>query len=384
MTRLPPRQRDAQNHAARDGAGGAALAVLGYNVQMLRPRFAVLALACCALLTGCAGDGYYLQSIQGHFALMGAREDIDRLIADEATPDELRQRLLLAEGIRAFAITELALPDNGSYRSYADLGRDVVTWNVVATPPLSLEPVSWCFPVFGCVSYRGYFHEDDAVDYARGLVAQGLDVTIGGSIAYSTLGWFRDPLLNTILFDPDYALAGTIFHELAHQLLYVEGDSMFNESYAVTVENEGIRRWLETYGTPELTAQYRASEGRQADFIALVLGARDALADLYASARSDEEKLRQKAAIFDELRADYRLLKASWGGYAGYDGWFAQDLNNADLASIATYNAVVPAFQAMLAAVGGDMAAFHAAVAALAGRPKAERDAELARLAASR
>ncbi|MGV8838912.1 MAG: aminopeptidase [Bauldia sp.] len=347
------------------------------------PRFARIApfLLAGSVLAGCAGDGYYAQSIEGHFALMGARESVGQLIRDEDTPAELRSRLILAEGIRAFAIEELALPDNGSYRSYADLGRDVVTWNVVATPPLSLDPMAWCFPVFGCVAYRGYFDEDEAVAFARTLVADGLDVAIGGSSAYSTLGWFRDPLLNTIIFDPDYALAGTIFHELAHQLLYVNDDSTFNESYAVAVEREGVRRWLAAHGTPELVAAWQASERRQEEFVTLVLGARDRLETLYRSDRSDEEKLRLKAAIFDQLRADYGVLRAAWGGYAGYDRWFAQDLNNANLASVATYNATVPAFDALLASVGGDMAAFHAAAAELGRLPKAERDAVLARLA---
>jgi len=344
-------------------------------------RIAALVLAGPAL-TACAGDGYYAQSIQGHFALMGARENVERLIADDATPEALRSRLILAEEIRTFAVSALALPDNGSYRTYADIGRDVVTWNVVATPPLSLDPVAWCFPVFGCVAYRGYFNEDEAVAYARTLVAEGLDVTIGGSIAYSTLGWFRDPLLNTIIFDPDYALAGTIFHEMAHQRLYVNDDSMFNESYAVAVEREGMRRWLAAFGTPELVAAYRVSEQRREDFVTLVLGARERLEALYATDVSDADKLRRKAEIFDRLRADYRVLRASWGGYAGYDRWFAQDLNNANLASIATYNATVPAFDALLASVGGDMAAFHAAAEALGALPKAERDDALARLAA--
>lgn len=344
-------------------------------------RIAALVLA-GSPLAGCAGDGYYAQSIEGHFALMGAREDVDRLIRDDETPEALRSRLVLAEEIRAFAVEALALPDNGSYRTYADIGRDVVTWNVVATPPLALDPVAWCFPVFGCVAYRGYFDEDEAIGFARTLVAEGLDVTIGGSIAYSTLGWFRDPLLNTIIFDPDYALAGTIFHEMAHQLLYVNDDSMFNESYAVAVEREGMRRWLAVHGTPDLAAAYRAGEQRREDFVTLVLAARDRLAVLYASDRSDAEKLLRKADIFDQLRADYRVLRVSWDGYGGYDRWFAQDLNNANLASIATYNAIVPAFDALLASVGGDMAAFHAAAEALGGLPKTERDAALARLAA--
>lgn len=358
-------------------------AAVGYDWRMPRLRFARTAALVLAgsVLAGCAGDGYYAQSIEGHFALMGARESVAGLIRDEETPEDLRTRLVLAEEIRAFAIEELALPDNGSYRTYADLGREVVTWNVVATPQLALDPVAWCFPVFGCVAYRGYFNEDEAVAFARTLVAEGLDVTIGGSIAYSTLGWFRDPLLNTIIFDPDYALAGTIFHELAHQLLYVNDDSTFNESYAVAVEREGICRWLAAHGTPELVAAWQASERRQEEFVTLVLGARDRLEALYASDRSDAEKLQRKAVIFDRLRADYRVLRASWGGYGGYDRWFAQDLNNANLASVATYNATVPAFDALLASVGGDMAAFHAAAAELARLPRAERDAALARLA---
>ncbi len=331
-------------------------------------------------LGGCSTAGYYAQTIRGHLAIMGAREDIGALIADPGTPADLRQRLEFAASIRTYASAELALPDNGSYRSYVALDRRYVLWNVVATPALSLEPKTWCFPVAGCVAYRGYFAEADAIAFAAGLRAEGLDVAIAGAGAYSTLGWFNDPLPSTILGGPSYGVARTIFHELAHQRVYVAGDSAFNEAYAVAVERAGVRRWLDDEGTPELRAAYERDEARYDGFLALVLSARGDLDALYRSAASEEAKLAGKARIVADLRRDYPGLKASWDGFAGYDGWFAQNLNNAHLALIATYNSLVPAFERMLAAEGGDMAAFHGAVATLAALPKPERDAALARL----
>lgn len=344
----------------------------------IRRGAAVAALA--LVLAGCS-SGYYAQSIRGHVSLMSQRESVERLIADPATAPELRTRLEIAEHARAFAERRLAVPASGSYAAYVDLGRRYVTMNVVATPEFSLVPQSWCFPVFGCVSYRGYFAEADAVAFAETLESQGLDVALSGSSAYSTLGWFNDPLLNTIIFDAPYQVAGTIFHELAHQLLYVPDDSTFNESYAVAVERAGVRIWLGEVGSPELVAAYETDLRRSEEFLSLVLGARDDLERLYRLPLDEEAMRERKAGVFTALRGDYQRLKASWGGYAGYDGWFDRDLNNAHLATIATYNAFVPAFQRLLADAGGDMAAFHAAVEALSRLPKAERDALLEDLA---
>ncbi|MGD9740967.1 MAG: aminopeptidase [Bauldia sp.] len=337
---------------------------------------AILALAACQ-------NGYYAQSIRGHLDLLSGRERVERLVASPDTPEDLRAQLILTTDIRAFAATVLALPGADSYTTYVDLGRDYVTMNVVATPELSLRPLTWCFPVFGCVAYRGYFDQADAVAYGNELRAAGLDVAIGGSSAYSTLGWFRDPLLNTMLYAAPYRIAGNIFPELAHQRLYIPNDSAFNESYAVAVERAGVRLWLDAVGSPELFADYERSTERQEDFVRLVLGAKGELEALYASAVSDQDKRRGKAAIIAALRADYQDLRASWGGYPGYDGWFAQDLNNAHFAGVATYNTYVAAFTELLDEVGGDFALFHAAVAGLGRLDPAERAATLERLGAA-
>jgi len=313
---------------------------------------------------------------------MARRQDVGALVDDESTPANLKRKLERAEAIRSFAIEELALPDNGSYRSYVDVGKPYVTWNVVATPALSLTPETWCFPVVGCVAYRGYFDEVDAREYGDRLAEDGLDVTIAGARAYSTLGWFDDPILNTVLFDAEYRFAGTLFHELAHERVFVTGDSAFNESYAVAVEREGVRRWLERTAGPGMWRAYDEERARREAFLALVLSTREKLQTLYASSLDDADKMREKAAAFEALRRDHETLKATWEGYSGYDGWFEENLNNAKLALLATYNVYVPAFERLLEVQHGDMEKFHQAVEVLSKLPKEERDSELARLAA--
>jgi len=335
------------------------------------------------VIGGCTSASYYAQSVGGHLDLMAKRQDIDTLVDDASTSADLRHRLERAEAIRGFASEELALPNNGSYRSYVDVGKPYVTWNVIATPALSLKPKTWCFPVVGCVAYRGYFDETDAHTYGDELAAENMDVAVVGARAYSTLGWFDDPILNTTLFEAEYRFAGTLFHELAHERVFVKGDTSFNESYAVAVEREGVRRWLERNATPAMQAAYVEERARREAFLALVLATREELDSLYASSRGDTEKLAQKARIFERLRSNYEKLKVTWGGYAGYDAWFESDLNNARLALLAAYNIYVPAFERLLAEQKGDMVMFHEAVEKLSRLSKEERDAELVRLSAS-
>lgn len=339
--------------------------------------------ALLSILGGCTSAGYYAQSIGGHLDLMAKRQDIDTLVDDESTPSELKEKLERAQVIRAFATDELALPDNGSYRSYVDVGKPYVTWTVVATPALSLQAKTWCFPVVGCVAYRGYFDEADARVYGDALAAEGMDVAVVGARAYSTLGWFDDPILNTILYDAEYRFAGTLFHELAHERVFIEGDTAFNESYAVAVEREGVRRWLASTAAPAMLDAYGRERKRREEFLALVLAARGRLETLFASSVDDAVKAREKAEIYAGLRADYEKLKASWGGYGGYDAWFGSELNNARLALLATYNVHVLAFERLIAEQEGDMEKFHQAVESLSELPKEERDAELERLASS-
>jgi predicted aminopeptidase len=347
-----------------------------------RPLFFRLrsALPLCALLAGCAGPGYYLQAIQGQFMVMHRTRSIDAILRDPASDPALNRRLTYALTARAYASHELALPDNRSYRRYADLQRPYVTWTVHATPELSLKPLHWCFPVAGCVDYRGYFSERDAQDFATRLRQDGHDVYVAGVDAYSTLGWFSDPLPSPVLRRSDVEVAGVIFHELAHQELYLRGDSTFNESFATTVEIEGVRRWLQARSgdaalpSPAQTLQdYVRNKQRHEDFIRLLLKHRARLQALYDTSLSETDKRAGKARILHELKQDYLALKSAWGGYGGYDRWFEQPLNNARLSAIGLYHGYVPAFQSLLAAQNGDLPRFYAAARQLSRLPARER-----------
>jgi hypothetical protein len=336
-----------------------------------------LALLALLMISGCAELGYYLQSIDGQMRLNAARQPLEQLIADPATPNALRQRLERAAEMRHFASLELHLPDNGSYRSFADLKRPFVVWNVFAAEEFSTEPRRWCFPFAGCVGYRGYFSKADADAFAAGLRTQGFDVHVGGVPAYSTLGWFDDPFLNTFINYPDYELARLIFHELAHQVAYVKGDSEFNESFAVAVEIEGVERWIRRHGDAAMSADAARARQRRLQFSALVIEARERLKALYALRIAPEVMRERKATVFAELRNDYSKLRQSWGGYAGYDRFF-ENINNANLASFSIYQARLPDMQRLLARKEGDLAAFYAEIQRLAGLSKTGRDAELA------
>lgn len=340
----------------------------------------LLALTLMLPLFGCANFGYYAQAFNGQMDLIGKTRPIDELLADSDTDAVLRAKLGTVLEVRDYASRELGLPDNNSYRAYADVGRPYVLWNVFATPEFSLKPQEWCFVITGCVAYRGYFSQKDAEAFAATLRAQGHDAYVGGVSAYSTLGWFRDPILNTIINRPAVDIAGLMFHELAHQRLYVRGDTMFSESFAMAVELEGVRRWLKTRAETDEYERYEARTHRRDQFVALVLKHRDRLDSLYQSNLSADEKRAGKVKIFDEMREDYQRLKAQWGGQGHYDAWFAQDLNNAHLVSLGTYHRYVPAFQAMLARTQGDLDAFYQSVEALGRLPETERTAAITTL----
>jgi predicted aminopeptidase len=347
--------------------------------------------AATVLLAGCSTVSYYAQAVHGHLDMIGRARPVDAVARDPATPDALRARLEVARRIRDFASRELALPDNGSYRRYADLGRPFVVWNVFAAPEFSVEPVEHCFPVAGCVAYRGYYAEADARAEAAREAARGRDTYVGGVPAYSTLGWFDDPLLNTFIHLPEAELARLVFHELAHQVAYAKGDTLFNESFATVVEEEGVRRWIEREATlgagvkgagdgmtaPATLRAYEAGRERRRAVIALLLDYRGRLARLYAAPGSDADKRTGKAALLAALNDDYARLKASWGGFAGFDRLFAGGVNNALLASVASYNALVPALRTLLERQGGDLAAFYREVQRLAGLPGPERRRQL-------
>jgi len=352
-------------------------------------RAALAALASLPLLAACGYPEFLWQGAVGQVELIAGARPIDDVLAATDDP-KLALRLARAREIRAFASRELALPDNQSYLRYTDVGRPFVVWNVFAAPPLSLEPRRWCFPVAGCVNYRGYFREADAKAEAARLAALGDDVHIGGVPAYSTLGWFDDPLLSTFIRYPDTALARLVFHELAHQVVYVKDDTSFNEAFATAVEEAGLARWLAAQaGTPghaALVAEAARGKRLREGFRQWMREARAELETLYASGVSDGDKRNRKAAVFARMRAAYEATKAGESGLAGYDRWFAghdgQGPNNASIAAVALYDDKVPAFRALLAQADGDLAAFYARLRELAAQPKAERDAILGALAA--
>jgi predicted aminopeptidase len=331
------------------------------------------------LLPGCSTLSYYAQAIGGHLEMMREARTLNSRIDDPQTPPALREKLKQAMAIRQFAVDKLNLPDNGSYRSYADLKRSFVLWNVFAAPEFSVRPVRSCFPFAGCVDYRGWYDEADARRAARELRAKGNDVYIGGVPAYSTLGWFDDPLLNTFVIYPEAEIARLLFHELAHQVVYVKDDSVFNESFAVAVEEEGMRRWQaeRPQPSPAERERYETARVRRREFVAMMLRTRQRLEAFYAEDLPLAERRAGKARILGELMREYGALKASWNGYAGFDRYFDQGVNNALLVSIATYSTRLPAFRALLAREGGDFPAFYREVKRLAALPKAERDAAL-------
>ena len=335
-------------------------------------------------LAGCATVEYYAQSVTGHLGVMLRAHPIETVIGAPDTEPRLTARLRTALDIRDFASDTLALPANASYRSYVDLGRRYVVWNVVAAPELSLEPRRWCFPVAGCLSYRGYFSESAATEYAEALESEGWDVTVAGVRAYSTLGWFDDPVLSSMVELPEHFLAGIVFHELAHQRLYVPDDPEFNESFAVVVERTGVSRWIEASGWAAGPSEdYLVATERRDAFLDLARATRRELEAVYASSRPAAEKRKAKASVIERMRTRYAALRATWESGPTYDFWFERGVNNAALALVSTYDRWVPALTALLARSGGDLEAFYRASDALAALPPDRRRAKLEALAAS-
>lgn len=332
---------------------------------MSAPRLALAAVALVAA-AGCQTIGYYAQAVGGQVELWRKAQPVEALVRDPAIDPQLRARLERALVVRDFATRELAMPDNDSYRAYADIGRPFVVWNVFAAEEFSLRPRQWCFPVAGCVAYRGYFDERQAQGFAQRLRDKNLDVFVAGVPAYSTVGWFDDPLLNTFVHYPEHELARLVFHELAHQVLYVAGDTTFSESFATAVEQEGMERWMVAEGTAAQRRDYEAMKAYRQGFTDLVAGYRARLDALYRSALPDTEKRARKAATLVEMRAAYLALKRSWGGFAGYDRFFEGELGNAHFVPVASYTELVPGFRRMLAENGGDFARFFADAQALA------------------
>lgn len=334
-----------------------------------------------ALLAGCAQLGYYAHLARGQMELVSRRERIADIVADPKRDPELRRRLELVLDARRFAVTTLGLPDNASYTLYADLGRPYVLWNVLATPEFSLEPIESCFPVAGCVAYRGHYSRVRAMAQVEALRRQGYDVDIGGVPAYSTLGWFDDPVLSTMMHWSDAVLIGTVFHELMHQRLYVKDDTAFNESLARFVEQQGLREYFAT-GHIDPAESERQRE-REAQFTRLVLATRARLAAIYALPLSPEAMRARKAEEFARLKSDYASLRDEhWGGDTAYDAWFARELNNASLLPFGLYDEFVPAFARLFEQAGRDWTTFHAACRELAALESAARRERLKALMA--
>ncbi len=331
-------------------------------------------LSVTVVISGCALP-YYWQAAAGHLELLASRVPIVDVLEDPEQSDATREALSRAIEIREFAIAELGLPDNESYRSYADLGRRYAVWNVVAAEEFSIDAQSWCFPVAGCVTYRGYFDQEDAERFAADLEAAGLDTYVAGASAYSTLGYFSDPLLNTMLSGGERYIASIIFHELAHQLAYIRGDTPLNEAFASAVAEHGTQRWLTHRSDTQGIADHRDRLGRRENFFGLIVIQQNRLRELYGRSIAPEVMRAAKCEAFEELQAEYASLRSAWGGANEYDDWFAQPLNNAQLASVVAYSRWLPNFRAFLRTQG--LGALYMEMAVLEALPPEEREMRL-------
>ena len=329
------------------------------------------------ILTGCESIVYYKQLISGQIAILNKKQPIHELLDNPDTPEKLKEKLRLVMDIRSFAKDKLFLPVKNQYLSFVELNRPFAGWNMWATPEFSFSPKTWCYPIIGCAIYRGYFSKEDAFNYGHQLEAQGYDVYIGGVVAYSTLGWLDDPVFSTFIYRSDIRLAALIFHELSHHLLYVSDDTTFNESFAIAVEQEGLRRWLTAINDLKASEIYKLNYRRRQQFIELVMKYRKELETLYAKNLPIPEKRQAKAAVFEKLKDDYRLLKQHWNGYSGYDFWMYQKMNNAKLISVSTYNDLVPAFLELLKTCNNDLKVFYKKCQDLSKKSKEERWAYL-------
>ncbi|MDB5972378.1 MAG: aminopeptidase [Hydrocarboniphaga sp.] len=347
-----------------------------------RTTWVAAALGTLLTLTGCATTSYYLQLARGQYQLMTSREPIADVVHDPSRDTRLRERLAKVQDARRYAVTALHLPDNKSYTLYSDVHRDYVVWNVFATPEFSLDAVESCFPIAGCLAYRGFYDEKAAESHAADLRAQGFETEIGGVAAYSTLGWFNDPVINTMLRWSDAQLIGTLFHELGHQKLYVKNDTAFNESFANFVEQQGLSDYGAARGLN--SADEAAREKRSHDFVELILDARQRLEKAYAATQDRAELRAAKQTEFDRLISRYhRLRDTQWAGYKGYDGFFDEPLNNARLLPFGLYDQWVPAFAALFHQNNADWPAFYKAASILGKLEPAARRARLKELAAT-
>jgi predicted aminopeptidase len=338
--------------------------------KLLAAGFALLV---STSLTGCQTIRYYSQAISGQQSILMSRQPISEVTADPNSSEILRQKLTFIMDVRTFAEDVLQLPVANNYLTYVDLKRPYVAWNVVAAPEFSMRPKTWCYPFVGCAAYRGYFAKADAEQYADALKKQGYDVHVGGVTAYSTLGWFDDPVLSTFIHRSKAGAAALLFHEVAHQVLYVPDDTTFNESFATFVEQEGLRRWQKTSGDSAIYAEYLNNYRRQQQFVSLVQDHRQKLEKLYQMDLAPHQKRARKASIFSDLRNEFSQMKAVQADLAAYDNWMNQPLNNAKISGVVAYHDFVPAFSVILAEHNGDLKNFYTACRALARKQKDER-----------
>ena len=347
-------------------------------LQLKQVKVIIGLLICSATLWGCQTVHYYSQAIDGQCRILLKRKPISEVVADSESPQRLRERLRFILKVREFAENELQLPVNNHYLTYVDLERPFVLWNVFAAPEFSLTPKTWCYPVAGCAAYRGYFAESNAQKYADRLSKQGYDVYVGGVTAYSTLGWFDDPVLSTFIDFSESRTAALIFHELAHQVLYVKDDTAFNESFATLVEQEGLRRWQNASGSERIYKEYLRKHRRREQFVQLIMHYRQKLERLYQTDLALSEKRIRKTTIFEKLRNEFNQLKTKKAELSAYDAWMNQSLNNAKIGSVIAYHDFVPAFQKMLIQNKGEINQFFETCRQLTKKNKDERHQMLA------
>jgi len=337
----------------------------------------ILILLLVITATGCESIRYYAQAIQGQLVLIANRKQITGILSQPHTSLTLKNRLNRVRQIRDFAQDQLFLPVDGNYQDYVELGRAYAVWTLSAAPEFSLIPKTWCYPLVGCLSYRSYFSKEDARRYAAGLERNGYDVYVRGTAAYSTLGWFDDPVLSSFVYYTDADLAALIFHELAHHVLFIAGDTTFNEGFATAVEQEGMRRWMIKRQTPEVYIDYMARYNRHLQFVKLVMQYRKELDALYTRKLSPRDMRKMKTLTIERLRNAYQKLKKEWDGYAGYDNWFNRPVNNAQINTVSTYHALVPGFSHLLQTTNGNLQHFYRRCKQLAKEPMIERNRRL-------
>lgn len=356
--------------------------ILSFLVNLtMRIIVTLILLISVSLMAACQSLGYYAQSARGQFQLYNQSKPIDNWLSENSADEKLKEKLHWIQQVREFASEELKLPKNKSYTEYADLDRNYVVWNIFAAPKLSLKPHRWCYPIVGCQAYRGYFSRQDAVDFAEKLKSQDFDVSLGGVRAYSTLGWFNDPVLNTFINYPKNDLAGLIFHELAHQQVYIKGDTVFNESFATLVEIKGVEKWLLEHATQDELLSYRQSQEFDNAVVKLILRHKQALEGIYNSQLPDEVKIKQKALVFAALKREYAKLKqVSEMPDSSWNRWFTRDLNNANMIAIGSYYDKVDAFNKIYENVEGDFSAYYSEVKKLAKLSTVKREAFFASL----